>query len=261
MARRLDNSNYIVMKKNLRPRKRNIGEDESIIRKNLNTFIQAFFGCQNGLQVETSASFAAFLDQVGVTRKNYDLFFKMLETNNKWVADALIGSREPRLLFSSIPPNKVLIRKAFRLLSFLHPKQIYPKILQAVLGIIENVYYNPDDGFNTHKLKLNDIDNIGKFLDKEQNQENPENQMILNILDKITRLGEYKEDLTKSILGKHAFNIRFAYFDHRKRLEDVIPQLLLIKIPREESEVKPSENFLNFIKKSKQPTGKNKDEE
>jgi hypothetical protein len=258
MTKRPDKDKIILMKRKI-PKRKKISEDDSILKKNSGLLIGALFGCQNSVEVEASIAFATYLNQVGINRKNYNLFFRMLETNNKWIANALIGSREPKLFFSTIPPNRTLIRKAFRLLSFWHPKQIYPKVLQAILGIIENSYYNSDDGFNIYKIKINDLDNLGKFLDKEQSQDTPENMMVLNILDKITRLGEYKDDLNKTIISKHSFNIRFAYFDHRRKLEDVIPQLLLVRIPRDESETKPSESYIRYLKRIKEDNGKPKE--
>jgi hypothetical protein len=254
-----DGNNKEIREKKVLRRKR-ISEDESILKKNAGIIIGALFGCSNPVQVETSTAFATYLNMVGINRKNYNFFFRMLETNNQWVANALIGIHEPKLLFSNIPANRTLIRKAFRMLSFWHPRQIYSKNLQAILGIIENAYYNPDDGYNIYKIKINDLDNLGKFLDKDKNQEYPENKMVLNILDKITQLGEYKEDLNKSVISKHSFNIRFAYFDHRKKLEDIIPQLLLVKIPREESEIKPSAEFIKYIRKSEGYSGKIKED-
>ena len=41
----------------------------------------------------------------GLTSENYLLLFKMLEIENHWVLDELIGNRDPFSLLSTIPPN------------------------------------------------------------------------------------------------------------------------------------------------------------
>jgi len=225
-----------------------INEDEQLLLNNKAVILEGIFGCSALVQLESSIGFARYLSQVGINSSNYPLFLRLLETNNKWVVDALIGKREPHLMFSSIRPNTFLVRKAFLLLSFWHPGQIYAKVLQAILGIIVYAFYNPDDGYRIYKLKINDLNNIGKFLDEKEDQFEESNSLLLNVLDRITQLGSYEDTLRKSILAKHAFDIRIAYFDNRKRCMDVIPQLLMVRLDREQGETKPSKSFINFLK-------------
>ena len=171
----------------------------------------------------------------------------MLQTNNKWIIDSLIGEREPKLLFSTIRPNKYLIKRAFTMLTLWHPKEIYPKVLLALSGIIESAYHNADDGYKIHKLKIADLYNIGKYLDQKEDQLEENNRAILDILDRITKIGEFGFNINKNIISKQAFNIRMAYFDNTKKLTDVIPHVLLINLKREDREVNPSKNFINFL--------------
>ena len=222
-------------------------EIDIIFKANQYIIINGIFNCHTSVQVESCIGFAKYLNYVGITRQNYQIFVKLLETNNKWVVDSLIGIREPKLLFSTIKPNFYLINKAFNMLSFWHPRQIYNKVLKALLGIIEYSYYKSDDGYKIYKLRINDLNNLGKYLDESKPQEEPDNRIILNVLDKMTQLGEYEGDIKKSIIAKHAFNIRIAYFDNRKKLLDVIPQLLLVEMNRALYEVKPPEEYLKRI--------------
>jgi hypothetical protein len=132
-----------------------------------------------------------------------------------------------------------------------HPKQIYSKVLLALLGIIECGYHKPDDGYNICPLSITDLNNIGKFLDPSKDQLHENNLTLLDVLDKITGLGEYRGSLIKNVLSKHAFNIRIAFFDNTKKLTDIIPQVLLIELNREDYEVKPSKEFIKFLNSKK----------
>jgi hypothetical protein len=226
-------------------------EDNYIFKKNLNVIIDGIAGFKTPVQVESSICFANYLNYVGINSRNYHLFLKLIETNNKWIIDALIGKRKPRLLFSTIRPTRYLLKKAFKLLTFWHPREIYSKVLLACLGIIESAYYSPDDGYKIYPLKIADIDNLGKYLIQTKDQSFYTNRVILDVLDKISHLGEHNWTLLKSQLSKHAFRIRFGYFDNTKRLVDIIPQVLLIQLKREESEVKPSKEFIKFLESKK----------
>ncbi len=225
-------------------------EEDILFKQNKNIIVNGIFSCQTAVQVESCAGFARYLNYVGITQHNYPLFLKLLETNNRWVVDVLIAKRDPRLLFSNIQPNRFLIKKAVLILSFWHPKQIYYKVLDALLGVLEYAYYQSDDGYKIYRLKINDLNNIGKYLDESRDQDETNNRLILNVLDKITQLGEYKQNITKSILAKHAFYIRIAFFDNRKKLMDVIPQVLLVGIKRELHEIKPAEKYQNYLKQN-----------
>lgn len=222
-------------------------DDELILQSSMALVATGLFSCHTPEQVEAAVGFARFLRRVGINRRNYPFFLKMLETNNRYVIDALLSNKEPKLTFSAIKPNAYLIQKSFLILSFWHPGQIYHKLLQALLGIIEYSYYLPDDGFKIYKLKINDLNNIGKYLDEEQPHDEPDNRLLLDVLDKITRLGLYEESIEKSILAKHAFDIRIAYFDNTKSLCNIIPQLLLTKVAGNDYEIKPAKRYLLYL--------------
>lgn len=216
---------------------------------NRQIILRGISGSLTSEQVESSSMFAVYLHHVGITSKNYTLFLKLIETNNRWIVDGLIGNKKPDLLFSSLKPNHYLIHKAFQLLTSWHPGQIYSKVLLSVLAIIQYGYYKPDDGYRIYQLEISDLNNLGKFLSEDNDQFEEVNEMILEILDKIAGLGEYTNNRDKSVISKHAYNIRIAYFDNTKSLLNIIPKVLLIKILREEREVKPSKDFITFFSK------------
>ncbi|MCG8570209.1 MAG: hypothetical protein MJB14_08725 [Spirochaetes bacterium] len=214
---------------------------------NKRIIVSGIIGMQTKTQLESSICFARYLNTVGMNRKNYKLFLKIIETNNMWVVDAIIGRHHPHLFFSSIKPNSYLIKRAFQLLTAWHPGQIYEKVLLAILGIIEYSYYKADDGYEILPLEINHLNNIGKFLVKEKDQDYKINDIILRILDRISSIGEYKKTLKKSVIAKHSFDIRIAYFDNTKNLKDHIPDILLVRYKREDYNLDPSPEFIQFF--------------
>ena len=153
-----------------------------------NRILNQLMAARTTESVEACISYARFLRMSGLTSENYPLFLKMLEIENHWVLDELIGSQDPFLLLSTIPPNYYLVSRAFRLLTKWRPGGIYPKTLAIVLGVLQNAYSSPRDGYKIYQLSISDIDNLGKHLEKESGQDELRNRCILDILEKIGSL-------------------------------------------------------------------------
>jgi len=189
--------------------------------------------------VEACISYARFLRMSGLTSENYPLFLKMLEIENHWVLDALIGNRDPFLLLSTVPPNNYLVSKAFRLLTRWRPGGIYPKTLAIVLGVLQNAYSSPRDGYKIYPLSISDVDNLGKHLEQDKGQANPSNRVLLDILEKLGNLEGLRADDNMEQVARQALKIRTAFFDNTKMLEDIIPQVLIVRGDYREDEVPP----------------------
>lgn len=220
--------------------------DKRLIRDSAYFIREALFTCMTEAQVECSVAFARYLSRFGINSENYWLFLRLVMTNNPWVIDELLADRQARLLFSTIRPDAELIEAAFQTLYSRHPEEIYPLALEALLGVIESSYFDPDDGYRIRKLSMADINALGKFLIKSESQDNAQNRLILDILDRITHLGEYYGEQDKSVLSKHAFNVRFAYFDTTRELVDAIPHPLLVRVP-DHGKVSPEEDFVDLV--------------
>jgi hypothetical protein len=220
--------------------------DRRLIRENAFFIREALFSCMTEAEVECAVAFARYLNRFGINNENYRLFLRLVMTNNPWVIDELLHEREARLLFSTIRPDAELIEAAFQALYSRHPEELYPLALEALLGIVEAAYFDPDDGFRIRRLSMADINALGKFLLKDEGQENPQNCLVLEILDRLTHLGEYYGEQDKSVLSKHAFNVRFAYFDRTRELVDAIPQPLLVHLP-DHGKVSPEEDYVDLV--------------
>lgn len=211
-------------------RRREIFEIESKL-------LQGIFGCRSPEAVESSVTYARFLNSVGITPDNYPVFLKMLEIANHWVIDALIGDRDPFLLLSPVQPNRFIVNRCLAMMTRWHKGGIYSKNLSVIMGVLQSVYSSPRDGYRIAPLTIADANAIGKHLQKNKGQDDPLNRAILEVLEKIAHL-EDAGDAQMEEVAIHAAAIRNAFFDDRKRMEDVIPPVLLVSF-KDREEVPP----------------------
>ena len=204
-----------------------------------NRLLQGIMGCRTYEAVEAAMTYAAFLNTVGLTPENYPVFLRMLEIENHWVIDALIGDKDPFLLLSPVQPNRYIVGKIFGMMTKWHKGGIYPKNLSVILGVLQSNYSSPRDGYRIYPLSISDLNALGKHLDKEKGQDDALNRTILDILDKISQLEGVGTDPDMEEVAIHASAIRNAFFDDKKRMEDVIPPVLLVKASYHEKEVAP----------------------
>lgn len=197
------------------------------------------FSCRTPEATETAMAYSRYLRLTGMTNDNYPIYLVLLEIDNHFVIDMLVGDEDPFVFFTSIQPTTHLMIECFRLLTFWHPGGIYPKTISIVLGVLEAAYSNAKDGFTIHAVSINDINNLAKHLNNDTGQSDPVNSSILDILGRISLLeGIGSEELEE--LARHCANIRTNFFDRRKKMEDVIPQVLLVKSDYLVKEVVPN---------------------
>jgi hypothetical protein len=214
---------------------------ESIFRVE-NNLVNNILACRTPDAVEAALAYTRFLRISGLTNENYPLFLKLLEMDNHYVIDELIGESDPFLMLTPIQPTKHLLSTCFRLLTNWHPGGIYPKTLSIVLGVLQAAYSYAKDGYAIHKLSVNDVNNLGKHLNKDKGQSYPVNRAILDILDKIAYL-EGQGDEEMEMIARQCNLIRGNFFDKRKKMEDAIPQVLLVKSDYLVKEVLPVNVF------------------
>lgn len=218
--------------------------NETIMAVEIN-IIERMIGCRTIEAVEAAISYARFLRLAGLNNDNYPLFLRLLEVENHWVIDALMGDKDPFLLLSSIHPNNYLLFSAYRLLTNWHPGGIYPKTLAIILGVLQAAYSSSKDGYRIYNVSINDINNLGKHLNKELGQDDSNNRCILDILDHFGSLEGTSEDPKIEQTARQANGIRTFFFDMRKKMEDVIPQVLLVKSDYIAKEVAPEKIFID----------------
>ena len=193
-----------------------------------NKILQQIMSARTPEATEAAIAYARFLRLSGLNTENYPLFLKILEIENHWVLDALLGDADPFLLLSTIPPNSYLTSRIFQLLTRWRPGGIYPKTLAIALGVLQITYSSPRDGYKIFPLSIADVDNLGKHLQKDKGQNEPRNRCILDILDRIGSLEGLRWDDSIEQVARQALKIRGNFFDNTKLLEDCIPQVLLV---------------------------------
>jgi hypothetical protein len=218
-----------------------VWSDQSIFRVE-NHIINNIFACRTTDAVEAAITYSAFLRKSGLTNENYPLFLKLLEMDNHFVIDSLLGTTDPFLFLTPIQPTKHLVSTCFRLLTNWHPGGIYPKTLAIVLGALQAAYSYAKDGYRIHKVAINDVNNLGKHLNKEKGQDESVNRAILDILDRLASL-EGQGDDEMELIARQCNVIRGNYFDKRRKMEDAIPQVLLVKSDYLVKEVLPASVF------------------
>ncbi|MHB8108297.1 MAG: hypothetical protein ACYDH4_12875 [Candidatus Cryosericum sp.] len=218
-----------------------VWSEQSIFRIE-NHIINNIFACRTTDAVEAAITYSSFLRKSGLTNENYPLFLKLLEMENHFVIDALLGTTDPFLFLTPIQPTKHLVSTCFRLLTNWHPGGIYPKTLAIVLGALQAAYSYAKDGYQIHTVTINDVNNLGNHLNKEKGQDESVNRAILDILDRLASL-EGQGDAEMELLARQCNVIRGNYFDKRRKMEDAIPQVLLVKSDYLVKEVLPGNVF------------------
>lgn len=208
-----------------------------------NKILQQIMSARTSEAVEACVSYARFLRMSGLSSENYPLFLKLLEIENHWVLDELIGENDPFLLLSTIPPNRFILTKCFRLLTKWRAGGIYPKTRAIVLGVLQNAYSSPKDGYKIFHLTIADDNNLGKHLEQDKDQNDEQNRCILDILEKVGSLEGLKMDDSMEGVARQAIKIRSHFFDNTKVLEDCIPQVLMVKGNYLEQELLPKMLF------------------
>jgi hypothetical protein len=215
---------------------RTVGKKRSIARSYrkktrgaLLSLARAVILCNTPEHVDAAAGLAQAVSGEGMNNRNYLLFLMLLETNNPCVIDVLLGPRNPFLLFSPIKPNWFLLKETFRILAKFKGNELSLTVLLALMGVVQNAYKASKDGYKIYPLKISDIYSIGKHLDKDRDQLEPRNRLLLEILFDIYFVGIDSEDRATKQIGIKANDIRMTFFDHTKRMIDAIPDVLLVK--------------------------------
>jgi len=183
------------------------------------------------------------INKVGIHSDNYPIYFRLIESGNRWVVDALAGEKDPSKFFGNIQPNTYMLRECFQMLTHWKTGEIYPKALVIIFGLLSVCFRDAEEGYRMYPLTVSDVNNLGKHLDKEKNQMDPLNRTILTVLDEIASLIEPQKPIpTNEVkdVALQANNIRGKFLDMTKRLNEAIPDILLEKGDYKQKEIRPN---------------------
>ena len=204
--------------------KKKKGDKNNIALQMLNSC----FSCHSPEAKNVMTAFANYAGRFLVSNETAILFLRILQTNEPEVVDALLKHRDPFHMFRNIKPGKEFIEKTFQILSYHNPESIYHKVLFALLGIVDMVYKNPGNGNDIYRVSIFDVNHLGKYLDERMGQSYEKNKVILRILENMDAPEyEHQFDDEMKTVALHAKRLRFAFFDEKHRLNDVVPDQLL----------------------------------
>jgi hypothetical protein len=204
--------------------------------------------------VEACVEFARYIAAKGLDADNYPLFLELLRDENRYVIEALIGKEKAFDLFTRVQPNPYIVGFCFQTLRSYAPGGVHDLTLELIFGILYRAYHSAKEGHALYALSIEDVNAVGKFLDKARDQNDSINRFILDILADIA---EYRsindEDPVVDKNSAHATAIRNAFFDKRRAMTSVMPPEILVRRKYEETLVKPrsTRKFTETAKKGK----------
>jgi hypothetical protein len=204
-------------------------------------YLHQLFNCDTQEGVDAAYFYSRFLAKRNMTPDNYPIFIKLLGTGNHWIIDSLVGETKPEDFFKVIQPNSFIITSFFEMIKKWKSGEIYDKLLLVILGILNTAYENPEEGFKIYPLSPEEINQIGKQLNKELGQKDPVNRNILHLLDRLSDLmRNLPVDRKTEVIATHASKIRGKFLDESMSLDEAIPPELLVKGDYKTREIKPS---------------------
>ena len=216
--------------------------------------VSRFLKVDSPFAVEASVEFAQYLSSKGLDGDNYPLFLEILRDENRYVTEALIGKDKAFDLFTKVQPNPYILGFCLQMLRAYSPGGVHDLTLEMIFGILYRSYHSAKEGHALYPLAIEDINAVGKFLDKTKDQNDPINRFILDILADIA---EYRsinaEDPVVDKNSGHATAIRNAFFDRRRAMDSVMPPEILGRKDYSTTLVKPrnKRKFSESVKKAK----------
>jgi hypothetical protein len=116
---------------------------------------------------------------------------------------------------------------------------VYDRTLALVFGIVFRNYHRAREGFWLYPLSIENLNSLGKFLDKSKGQNEGNNRFILDILADISEHTSQDENDEINRIASHSVAIRNAFFDRRRDLRSVLPEEILARSSYAETLVKP----------------------
>lgn len=184
-------------------------------------FIEEIFSSNTNEAKSSIVTLSRFLIKEPLKEENAYLFFKIINKNIKEASDIIFSYKSPETFFSTLEPNKFLIKSAIDILVFHKPKELYEKNIICLLAVLHNAYKNGREGLKIYSLSISDIDHIAKYLILKVVSIS---DMILDVLDSIWQ----SDDKNHKDLIVAAKNIVDAYFDNKKDISKVLPNNLLL---------------------------------
>ena len=204
--------------------------------------VTRFMQCDSQISLEATVEFAKYLNFKGIDSDTYPLFLEFIREENHHVIEGLLGKWNAFDVLSVVQPNAFIIDYCLKMLAKHRPGSLYHRTLQLVFGVLYRSYHSPREGYSLLPLSIENLNSIGKYLDKTKKQSEGINRFILDILSDLAGFSQVdREDENINKISLHAIAIRNAFFDRLTEMETVIPAELLVREESTETEIHPRE--------------------
>jgi hypothetical protein len=196
---------------------------------------------QNARASSALSAYARFLNHEPLRYEYFPLYMKIFEANNQYAVDALVEGFEPEnFLNLVVVPNQFVMRRIFELLDFHKSNTLYSVTVRVVSAFIKRVYYIVEDGYRNFELSVGDVNNLGKHLNEEKDQDDSANRLILDILQLLSDLDRLNEtDKDKLDVGRQSNRIRGDFLDNNRKLVQAITDAVLKKAETADFGIEP----------------------
>lgn len=204
--------------------------DEALIQKFHADLAVDFLKCETDHAVKASIEFVKFLNHKGLDNESYPFYMRLFLLENEAVIHAFLSDGKVLNSLKNLKRSPRLIGLCFSLLKRFSRDTVYEKILETLLVILNLTYRDAVSGFTMYPFSQNQLNYIGKYLDKDKPQTNKINRIILDILADIGDLTT--KDTTEPALLElctRANKMRNVFFDDRASMAGILPDTMLLK--------------------------------
>jgi len=186
--------------------------------------VTTFMKSQDEYGINAAVEYASYLKYRGLDNQNYPMFLDLLLHENEDVIYALLADGVVFDQFNKLQRTHYLVNACFELLKRFSPGRVYDLTLESLLRVLNQQYRNAHVGYKLYPPTIDELNSIGKFLDKSRPQADKLNRIILNILSDLGELSSKDiEDHKIDRIGAHANRIRSAFLDDHATLGEAIP--------------------------------------
>ena len=202
--------------------------DEKKIDALHSDIVTDFLLCETEKSHKMAIEFVKVMRHIGLDKESYPFFMELFLHEDDQVILALLEDGKVLESLEKIQRSTYLIELCFELLRRFKPKQVYEKIIVALLKILNMTYHNANSGYWVFPLTIQHLYYMGKFLDKSKPQTYKLNRLIL---DTLADLGDMSSkdhiDPVLFDISSRANQIRNVFFDKRVSMNVIIPPMML----------------------------------
>jgi methyl-accepting chemotaxis protein len=183
-------------------------------------YLHEILQCKDTRAASALYAYAVFLNKQSLRFDHIPLYLEIFKTNNNYAVDALLSGYVAQAFFDFVKvPNVCFLSAIFDILNRYQRNVLYQPVLKVICGLLKRVYRAGDEGFRLYPTRIDDINNLAKYLNETQSQDANTNRDILDILFFLSEMDQvYQEDEERRQAARQASRIRSDFFDHKRSL-------------------------------------------